>query len=143
MLEFQIIEQASAEDEHEIKAGLYQFNQRHIGDYQAENVIIKVTDAGKVVAGISGSICWQWGYIARLWVNENYRTSAIGKQLVNSFEEVCLGKSCLGIRLETTSFQAKGFYLKLGFTQFGEIDNFPPNHTCYFLKKELNELHSD
>jgi ribosomal protein S18 acetylase RimI-like enzyme len=37
--------------------------------------------------------------------------------------------------LDTFSFQARGFYEKLGYTVFGEIENHPPGHSRFFLRK--------
>jgi hypothetical protein len=40
--------------------------------------------------------------------------------------------------LETLSFQARGFYERYGYSVFGELDDFPPGHRKYFLKKNLS-----
>ena len=37
--------------------------------------------------------------------------------------------------LETTSFQARPFYEKMGYEVFAELEDQPPGHTCYYLKK--------
>ncbi|MGC6728099.1 hypothetical protein ACP0GO_26835, partial [Escherichia coli] len=39
--------------------------------------------------------------------------------------------------LDTYSFQARGFYEKLGYTVFGTIDDFPPGHQRFFGRKRL------
>ena len=36
------------------------------------------------------------------------------------------------------SFQALGFYQKRGYTVAGQLDGYPPGHTKYFLRKELD-----
>ena len=41
------------------------------------------------------------------------------------------------IRTETTDFQAKPFYEKLGYRVFGELTDYPKGHTTYCLVKEL------
>jgi hypothetical protein len=40
-------------------------------------------------------------------------------------------------RVETTSFQAKPFYEKLGYEVLGVLDDFPPGYRSYYLKKRL------
>ena len=39
--------------------------------------------------------------------------------------------------LDTFDFQAKDFYLKHGYEIFGTLENCPPNHNRYYLKKAL------
>src|SRR6516165_7091346 len=38
--------------------------------------------------------------------------------------------------LDTFSFQARGFYEKLGYEEFGRLD-YPPGHHRHFLRKRL------
>ena len=38
---------------------------------------------------------------------------------------------------DTFDFQAKDFYLKQGYTIFGELADCPPGHTRFYLKKAL------
>jgi len=39
--------------------------------------------------------------------------------------------------LETTAFQALGFYEKRGYQIFAQLKNQPPGHICYYLKNTL------
>jgi hypothetical protein len=39
--------------------------------------------------------------------------------------------------LETYSFQARPFYERLGYEVFTTIDEYPPGHAKFFLKKAL------
>jgi hypothetical protein len=39
--------------------------------------------------------------------------------------------------LDTFDFQVKAFYEKLGYELFGILDDCPPGHRRYFLKKAL------
>lgn len=38
------------------------------------------------------------------------------------------------------SFQAPGFYEKLGFVEFGRIEEIPPGQSRIFMKKRLSAL---
>ena len=53
-------------------------------------------------------------------------------------EEVAREHGCVGIWLDTFTFQAPGFYQKLGYTVFGEISNYPPGSSRFFLHKHLS-----
>jgi len=46
-------------------------------------------------------------------------------------------RGCIGIWLNTFSFQARGFYEKLGFTLIGQIDDYPVGHQRFFLQKRF------
>ena len=45
--------------------------------------------------------------------------------------------SAIGVEqayLETTDFQAVGFYEKRGYHIFAQLENQPPGHHCYYMK---------
>jgi hypothetical protein len=39
--------------------------------------------------------------------------------------------------LTTFDYQAKDFYMKQGYEIFGVLENCPPNHNLYFLRKRF------
>ncbi len=43
--------------------------------------------------------------------------------------------SRLHAHLDTFSFQARGFYEALGYEVFGRLEEYPPGHERYFLRK--------
>jgi len=48
-------------------------------------------------------------------------------------------RGCSGAWLDAFSFQARGFYEKLGYAVFGSIEDYPPGHSRFFLKKTFLE----
>jgi hypothetical protein len=52
-------------------------------------------------------------------------------------EDEARQRLCLGAWLDTFSFQARGFYERLGYTVFGTINDFPPGHSRIFMKKRF------
>ncbi|MNJ78333.1 hypothetical protein D3C77_760620 [compost metagenome] len=52
-------------------------------------------------------------------------------------EDLAREKGCVGIWLDTFDFQAPGFYQKLGFTEFGQLEDFPPGHKRFYFQKRL------
>ena len=50
-------------------------------------------------------------------------------------EDYARTHGCIGAHLETFSFQARPLYERLGYQVFGEIADYPPGHTNFFLKK--------
>ena len=41
--------------------------------------------------------------------------------------------------LSTFSFQARDFYQRHGYRVVGQLDDYPPGETFYWMRKELNE----
>lgn len=52
-------------------------------------------------------------------------------------EEEAIRRGCHGSYLDTFDFQARGFNERLGYTVFGGLEDTPPGHTRYFLRKML------
>jgi hypothetical protein len=48
-------------------------------------------------------------------------------------------RGCIGVWLDTLSFQARPFYEKHGYALFGSIEDQPPGHARHFLFKRFNQ----
>jgi GNAT superfamily N-acetyltransferase len=133
------IETSDAEsDVQAIQDGLKGFNDAITGDGGYERVTLVIRDdLGQVKGGLLGHIYWQWLYVGILWLHEDIRRMGYGSQLLAQVEEIAVEKGCHSIHLDTMSFQAPDFYLKHGYTIWGQLDDFPPGHSRIFLKKSL------
>ena len=121
-----------------LRTGLTKFNDAFTGAVCREKISSFVKDdSGKIVGGILGEINWNWMYIQGLWIDESVRNDGWGLKILSQMEEYALSKTITNIRLETTTFQALGFYVKAGYSVFGELANMPDGHTSYFLQKQL------
>lgn len=95
-------------------------------------------DGGDTVGGLTGRISYGWMMIELLHLPAVLRGQRIGEALMQRAEALAREKHCVGIRLDTMSFQAPGFYAKLGYTEYGRLEDYPPGHTRYFLHKRLD-----
>ena len=121
-----------------LKIGLTEYNESFTGPVFSENISSFVkNESGEVIGGILGEINWDWMYIKGLWVDESIRKGGWGGKLLENLEQYALSKGIPNVRLETTTFQALDFYLKFGYTVFGELPNMPKGHTSYFLRKKI------
>lgn len=132
------------EDIKAVNAGLSAFNRSVIevdaGDeYQAVQLFVRAND-GTVMAGLLGGTWWSWLYINILWVHDDLRGQGFGSDLMRAAEQEALKRDCHSAYVDTHSFQALPFYQKLGYTVFGQLDDFPPGHTRYYLKKRLDSV---
>ena len=95
---------------------------------------------GNIVAGLTGKTYWNWLHIGFLWVSESERKNQLGSQLIAAAEEEAIKRGCTGSSLDTFSFQALGFYHKLGYSIFGELKGYSGNHQRYYLEKQLAQI---
>jgi ribosomal protein S18 acetylase RimI-like enzyme len=70
-------------------------------------------------------------------VDESLRGQGWGKQLLERFENEAIARDCHAAWVDTYGFQAPGFYEKLGYREFGRLDNFPPGSARLFFWKPL------
>lgn len=92
---------------------------------------------GQVQGGIRGGTSWSWCTIDVLAVAEAWRGKGIGSRLLGRAEAIARQRGCIGIRLDTISFQAPGFYRRLGYAECGRIEDYPPGHTRLWFMKRL------
>ncbi|HXQ77176.1 MAG TPA: GNAT family N-acetyltransferase, partial [Gemmatimonadaceae bacterium] len=81
-----------------------------------------------------------WGRcctIVLLWVDGSMRGSGVGRALMQSAEHEAIRRGCRQMVLSTHSFQAPGFYEKLGFRRHAVIPNNPAGHEDFIYIKEL------
>ncbi len=125
-----------------ILQGLIAHNSAGTGGLYAppRTIALSVRDeaTGEALGGLTARIGYSRMFIELLFVPEALRGTGIGQQLMEQAEHVAREADCVGIWLDTFSFQAPGFYNKLGYTEFGAIADYPPGHTRHFLHKLLS-----
>ncbi len=72
-----------------------------------------------------------------LWVHEDARSNGLGARLLQKIEGIARDLKCNVIWGHTFGFQAKEFYIKNGYIEFGSLPEYPPGYGCSFLKKNL------
>ena len=77
-----------------------------------------------------------WLFVEYLWVSEELRSKGVGRELMGRAEALAIERGCHSAWLDTFSFQARGFYEKLGYEEFGRLD-YPPSHHRHFMRKAL------
>ncbi|WP_424814261.1 GNAT family N-acetyltransferase [Roseococcus sp. YIM B11640] len=139
-LALHITDRPAREDVDVILDGLVAFNEAAIqrpGRAKADLAVL-VRDEGRTVGGAIGSSYYGWAVIDLLWLPAALRREGLGRRVMAAVEEEARARGCIGVRLDTYSFQARGFYEKLGFTLFGTLPDHPPGHTRYWLAKRID-----
>ncbi len=107
-----------------------------------ETVVLSARDtAGQLIGGVTGSTSYGWFLVKLLWVRRELRGSGIGKSLMMQAEERSKTLGCHGAWLDTSNAEAREFYLRLGYADFGSLangsENEPVGHCRWFMKKQL------
>lgn len=125
-----------------ILAPLRAYNTAKTGGTVPELVAWLVRDEqDEIVGGLYGRVFFRWLYIELLVVPEQARGQGTGSTLMQMAEELAREKNCVGIWLDTFDFQAPEFYRRHGFTEVGQIDDYPPGHQHFFFQKRLIQTH--
>lgn len=93
---------------------------------------------GEVAGGVWGYVNWNWLYINLVWVADEARGGGYGRQLMAALEAAARERGCCYAHLDTFSYQARPFYEKLGYEVFATLDEYPPGHQRFFMKKTLS-----
>jgi ribosomal protein S18 acetylase RimI-like enzyme len=127
------------EDIRFLEDGLIDFNIQATGitDGSFIGIFLRAAD-GSRAGGLYG---WVWGstcYVRYLFVAESMRGQGQGTRLMRAVEAEAKARNCRQIVLETHSFQAPGFYRKLGFDVVGRVEGYPRDHQYLTLVKPLD-----
>lgn len=99
--------------------------------------LLNTADA-TLAAAVMASIAWNWLFVEALFVAEAWRKRGLGADLLDCAEAHALAEGCHSVWLDT--FQARDFYLRRGYTQFGSLEDYPPGQTRWFLRKRLRDV---
>lgn len=99
---------------------------------------ILIRDAtGEIVGGLIAATGWGWLEIDTLWVAEPLRGQGYGRALLRMAEAEAQRHDCARAMLTTYSFQARGFYEREGYRVVGEMVDYPPGATYYWMRKDF------
>jgi GNAT superfamily N-acetyltransferase len=122
----------------ELGEHLNAFSEQQVGPRKTFRFAISARDdEGALVAGLTGETFWNGLYVHILWVHSTQRRNGYGTALMWQAETIARERGCDVSILSTFSFQAPGFYRKLGYEVFGEVGGLPHNHRRLWLSKQL------
>jgi GNAT superfamily N-acetyltransferase len=121
---------------------LFKYNQLCVPFTQEDPIVknfnFKAVLNNQVVGGIIGKMyCWNVVSVDILFIAEGFRKRGIGSSLIKYIEKFAIDNKCSLIHLDTFDFQAKEFYLKMGYQVFGELNDCPPGHSRFYLCKKI------
>lgn len=99
-------------------------------------VFARESDGG-IIGGLTGKTYWNYLEVSFLWGHEIQRGLGYGTRLMEAAEAEARTRGCKHVILDTFSFQALGFYRKLGYEEFGRLFGFSGKHDRHYLHKQL------
>jgi len=128
----------------EIRERLLGFNQERAGPFNDVRIILTARGAaGELVGGLVGLGFWNGLFIELLWVDEAARRQGIGTSLLRAAESEARKRGWEVCFLSTWTFQAPGFYPRLGYEPFGELKGMPPGHSRTWFAKWLKSRRAE
>ena len=138
MFEVEIIDVRDEAARTELRERLVAYNLAVTGYDDGRSLSCFLRDEeGALVAGIDG---FTWGGYAKiewLWLAEHLRGAGLGQRLVEAAEAEAAARGCRVVRVDTHTFQAPGFYERLGYRRIGVAVDTPVGHGEVFYVKEL------
>jgi GNAT superfamily N-acetyltransferase len=125
-------------DRAEIARALDAFNDAQTGEEPDLPLALVILDnEGAPRGGLWGRSYYRWLFVELLFVPEAARGQCVGTELLRRAEAEAARRGCHGVWLDSFSFQAPDFYRRLGYAEFGVVEDYPPGHSRHFLKKRL------
>ena len=119
--------------------GLGAFNSDRAGSGEWQTLAVLVQDEkGNAVGGLWGVTSYGWLCIELLFLPPELRGQGLGARIVSQAEAEALLRGCHGAWVDTFEFQARGFYERLGYGLFGQLDDYPNGLARFFMKKALS-----
>ena len=106
--------------------------------FTPEEAAIEAWDGDTWLGGLTARITQRWLFLHLLGVAPSARGRGVGARLMQAAEDHARAQGCLGVWLDTYSFQAPGFYARLGYEEVGRIPDYPPGQARIFFAKRLD-----
>ena len=137
-----VIEASASSIEHDhvrrfVLEHLREFNRQRAEPPEFEPFSVSVREDEALVGGLVGEIGWKWLFVELLWIAESHRDRGLGTSLLRRAEAEAMRRGARHAYLDTFDFQARPFYERHGYEVFGVLEDYPPGHQRFFLRKDL------
>jgi GNAT superfamily N-acetyltransferase len=119
--------------------GLIRYNRQQVGPLRYSRSVLTVRDRrGRLQGGLILQSYWKESYVELLWLSQRMRGLGTGSKLIAEAERRARRRGSVLLHLNTYSFQAPGFYEKLGFKRLGGMQGSPRGESRHFYAKKLH-----
>lgn len=136
-LDFEVTFEPGQEETNQLAAGLSEHARSFVDRDGFDPVAVFIRENGRLLGGVSGVFNWNWLQISLLWIDDSLRGGGHGRQLMETIESLARERGCKLAHVDTFSFQARAFYESMDYRVFATLEDYPPGHSRYYLKKAL------
>jgi GNAT superfamily N-acetyltransferase len=106
-------------------------------DYRELHAIIRDGPI-RLLGGLLGATHSGWLSVEFVWVAETLRKAGYGSRLLAAAEQEAVARGCTKAHLEATGREVVTFFLNRGYNVCGELTDYLPGQSRYWLRKELS-----
>jgi len=131
------VETQHGEAKRAVLKGLRAFNTQAMGGIDHAPLSITLRENSEIVGGVIGDTHLGWLFIQFLWIADQFRGKRMGERLLGAAEDEARRRGARSVYVDTFTFQAPNFYAKLGYREFGRLENYPDQHHRIWMTKAL------
>jgi ribosomal protein S18 acetylase RimI-like enzyme len=118
--------------------GMLAYHASHGHPRKSDTYSVLVKDENEKLLGCAiVSFMWNGMSIQTVWVDEPARGQGLGQKLMTMVEAEGVKRGCTIAYTDTFTWQAPGFYEKLGYTLYGKLEGFPEGNALSYYSKKL------
>ena len=142
-MEIDLTTRAAPEDAAALSDGIVGYNHSRVAGLEPIEAEVRFfvfarNEDGAVVGGIRAACYWNTLHVELLWLSQSLRGQGAGRALLARAESFARENGCQISLVETTSWQARPFYEKCGYTCIATIPDRPRGHSTHTLNKRLD-----
>ena len=137
-MSFRVTSDGNEQDINELYEMLKEYNLSN--REKSENVPLGIfleDENKKKLAGLTGETFGNWLCIHYFFVNEHMRGQGIGRSILEKAEDEAKKRGCKYSFVDTFSFQAPDFYIKLGYKEVFTLEEYPYTGKRHYYTKTL------
>jgi len=128
----------NAEDKKTMVDGMLAYHASKGHPRKTETYSVALKDSqGRLLGCVIVSFLWNGMHIDSLWVDESLRGNNYGTKLLEMAEKEGVKRGCTIAYTDTFTWQAPEFYKKLGYKEYGRLEDFPVGNTLTYFFKNL------
>ena len=129
----------SAEARAAVFNGLVGYNDAKVGRREGQPLAVLVSDPA-TAAVVGGVIGFSWSGVLAIdfvFLPERLRGLGLGALMLQRADAEARRRGCRAAVLFTMTYQAPGFYARLGWQEFGRVPSDPPGTERIYFRKEF------
>lgn len=134
-----LTDQDEPEGERIVETGLSEYNRQKAGYVDAKTLSVFVIDTAtdQIVGGLIGRTSLGLFFVDLIFIPESLRGSGVRSEIMERAEAEARRRGCSTAVLFTITFQAPGFYERLGYQVLGRINCEAPGYARLCMTKVL------